>query len=360
MMFFSSNTCCVFLVLASVCNGTTSAKEAKVELSEDYHPALRGNSPTPVESLDVAQGRMLHGGVAHTSANTIEVEGFCVQAGAAIVFTHFPTVIHGGHVCAFGAVTGNYGIDYVFTVDNVFTTDAKIAPAPEGSHSELVTSAHCDPTAGDGTELDGSKSLFYILKDKLALPLLQDPTAVRNKDHYTVIDAELGGQTFYPGIYFASSLTIAVNTEVTLKGSGNFQFISGSTIVTGANTKVLLEEYESSNVEDVAECLVYGYHATNCTVHDVSGNTGITTTTGLVAEFSGTPASHQIEWAVTAAATLGSLSDVKGTILAGAAITLGAQASVSGCILALAGISLGADCDINKDNVPSPSQLDTN
>jgi hypothetical protein len=321
-MFFPSTTCRIVLVLAAACNAVTSAKEAEVELSEDHHRALRGSSPntptttaaTTVESLADPHSRML-------GSST----GFSVQAGAAVVFTHPPTVIHGGDVCAFGAVTGDYGFDYVFTND----ADTAIAPAPEDSASNLVTSAHCDPMAKDGTQADGSKSLFYLLKDKLALPLLADATltAAQNAVRYTVIDAEIGGQTFYPGIYFASSLTMAANTQVTLKGSGNFQFISGSTMVTSANTEVLLvENLDATSVGTEG----YGKPA-------------------------GTPTSHQIEWDVTLAATLGALSEVKGSILAGAAITLGAAAKVSGCILALAGVTLGMECDVNEDKVDSPS-----
>jgi predicted acyltransferase (DUF342 family) len=68
------------------------------------------------------------------------------------------------------------------------------------------------------------------------------------------------------------------------------------------------------------------------------------------------PTSTQIEWAVTAAATVGAFSDLKGSVLAGAAITLGEKAKVSGCILALAAITLGAECDINYDLV-DPSTI---
>jgi hypothetical protein len=335
MMFFSSTTCRIVLVLAAACNAVTSAKEAKVELSKDHRPALRGNAATPVESLADAHGRMLD-----TTA-----AGYSVQAGAAIVFTHPPTVIHGGNVCAFGAVTGIYGIDYAFTHD----ATGVFVPDPDDSGSKLITSAHCDPTAGTGVNSPSDQnSLFYILGDKLTLPPLQNPIETRDLAHYTVIDAELGGQTFYPGIYFASSLTMAANTQVTLKGSGVFQFISGSTMVTGAGTKVLLEAHDGTNTDDVDECGEKEYAAIECGTGTAAGS------------FTGTPASQQIEWVVTAAATLGALSEVKGSIMARAAITLGEKAKVSGCILALAGVTLGAACDINEDKVNSPSQLDTN
>jgi hypothetical protein len=294
---------------------------------------------------------MLHGG-------HISEFGYAVQAGAAIVFTDPASVIHAGDVCAFGALTGKYGIDYEFTIGTYGHVNYAMAPEDKDSDSNLVTSVHCDPT----TEMVGDfhQSLYYILKKKLDLPDLQDSALplVRNKAHYTVIDAEMGGKTFYPGIYFASSLTMATNTKVYLKGNGKFTFISGSTMVTGANTEILLVPYDPEN--DVEECgdPDHGYHATNCTVHDVIDEDD-TTTTGVAAEFSGRPAPANIEWVVTAAATLGSLSEFEGSILAGAAITLGEQAKVSGVILALAGVTLGSECEINKASVRSASMLDT-
>jgi predicted acyltransferase (DUF342 family) len=70
------------------------------------------------------------------------------------------------------------------------------------------------------------------------------------------------------------------------------------------------------------------------------------------------PTLDKIEWVVTVAATIGSFSEVKGFILAGAAITLGEKAKMSGCVLALAAITLGAGCDINNDLVNSPTIID--
>jgi hypothetical protein len=285
MMFISSKTCRLFLVLAAACNAVTSAKEAEVELSEDHHHrALRGNSPTtttagttPVESLaQAAHSRML------TST------GFSIQAGASIVFTHPPTEIHSGNVCAFGAITGNLVTEYKFS--------------PNSGSSIETNSEACDPTAGTGTSTD--LSLYYIHQAKLAE---QEEEATK------VIDAELGGRTLGPGTYYSASLTMATNTNLTLNGTdtGDFHFISGSTMVTGANTNVLLTNDATS---------------------------------------------QRIKWTTTAAATLGLLSDVKGSIVAGAAITLGEGARVSGCILALAAVNLGEACDINYDNVDSLSQ----
>jgi hypothetical protein len=208
----------------------------------------------------------------------VDSRGFSVQAGAGIVFTDPPTEIRFGNLCAFGAVTGLEGVQYEFTNDD----------------QELVTSPGCDPMAG--TKHSNPLSLFYLLERELFIPL--DP------EDYITIDAELGGQTFSPGTYYSSSLTLATNTKVTLTGSGDFRFISGSTMITGANTEVVREN-----------------------------------------------GSAQIEWAVTAAATIGASSVVRGSILAGAAITLGEKATVSGSVLALAAITLGAECVINSDLV---------
>jgi hypothetical protein len=194
-------------------------------------------------------------------------------------------------VCLFGAVTGNELIDYLFT-------------NKDGGDSTIVTSANCDPTAG--TSSSTPKALFFIHETKLVLP-----------DDVITIDSEIGGQTFGPGTYYSSSLTMATNTKVTLKGTGEFRFIAGSTMVTGANTEVVLVNGDPilSGAVDAA------------------------------------PTSDRIEWVVTAAATIGALSDLKGSVLAGAAITLGEKAKVSGRVLALAAITLGADCDINNDLV---------
>jgi hypothetical protein len=227
-----------------------------------------------------------------SSNTTVTVAGFAVQAGAGIIFTHPAATIHAGDVCAFGAVTGPEGTHYVFTNEEANFPD-----------SELAHSSACDPNAGESG--DSSLSLFYLLEQELFVP-----------EECIVIAPELGGETFEPGTYCAASLTMADNTEVTLKGSGDFHFISTSTMITGANTNVFLEA------------------GTN---------------------HSGTPTSNQIEWAVAAAATTGASSDVKGSIIAGADITLGENANVSGCVLAMAAITVGARCSINYDLVdPAP------
>jgi hypothetical protein len=95
-----------------------------------------------------------------------------------------------------------------------FTNDVQI---PQPQPSILVTSSRCDPMAGN--------SLSTL-----------DPAA------FTMIDAKIGGQTFRPGTYYCSSLTLATKTKVILQGTGEFCFISGSTMITGANTEVVLPE----------------------------------------------------------------------------------------------------------------------
>jgi hypothetical protein len=294
-MMFSSNTCrfAFAFVLVAASNAMAAAKEAKIELPS-RRSALRGNSPATtaatVESLAQAHRRMLEESARRLS--TVTVAGFAVQAGAGIDFTHPETTIHAGDVCAFGAVTGLEGTHYVFTNENATFPD-----------SELALSSACDPNAGERG--DSSLSLFYLLEQELFVP-----------EECIVIAAELGGETFEPGTYCAASLTMADNTEVILKGSGDFHFISTSTMITGANTKVVLEAGTDP---------------------------------------SGTPTSANIKWAVAAAATTGASSDVKGSIIAGAAITLGENAKVSGCVLAMAAITVGAGCSINYDLVdPAP------
>jgi hypothetical protein len=281
--------------------------------------------------------------------DTINDDGFCVQAGAAIVFTSPASTIHRGNVCAFQGVIGGYDTEYQFT----------------GSDSALFSSVFCDPTAGTATDLGVDLSLKYTFDAKLLLlgeglqdsvPVPVPASPVLDDKKYTVIPSEIGGQTFYPGIYFGASLTIADSTEVYLKGDGKFTFISGSTLVTGANTKIVLEKYDPTDVTpdgDHATCIKKGYLAATCSTGTFSGLTPPT-------PYSGIPTSANIEWVATAAATLGASSEVKGTILAGAAATLGADAKVSGCILALAAVNLGANGIINADLVASPSKRNTN
>jgi hypothetical protein len=284
-MMLSSNTCrfIIAFILAAGCNAVTTAKEATIDELPSRRSALRGNLATTTSATVKEQTRRL---------TTVAATGFAVQAGASIVFVDPPTMIHGGDVCAYGAVTGDEGIHYAFTNEGGF------------SDSELVTSAGCDPMAG--TRGAYPLSLFDLREQELIVPA-----------GFTAIDAEIGGKTFGPGTYYSSSLTMT--TDVILKGNGVFRFIYGSTMITGAHTTVVLEA-GTGDAPDI-------------------------------------PVSADIKWAVTAAATTGAFSDVKGSIVAGAAITLGENAKVSGCILASAAITVGAECTINYDLVDPRSLI---
>lgn len=100
---------------------------------------------------------------------------------------------------------------------------------------------------------------------------------------------EMGGELFTPGTYKSdSAINIAHGTVVTLSGEGFYLFQVGTTLVTGAGTKIIL-------------------------------------TNGARAE--------NVIWALGTTATLGASSVLEGSILAGTAITFGKQAELHGCAL---------------------------
>jgi hypothetical protein len=274
MMFFSSTTCRIVLVLAAACNAVTSAKEAKVELSEDHHPVLRGNAAattaaTPVESLDDAHRRML-------DVYTGSTANLAVHAGASIMFTHPPTEIKQGNVCAQFAFTGGPLLDYILT---------------EAGTS--ASSGGCD-----------SKYLVDFL------------TVAMTKKAMLMPD-EMGGEVITPGTYFADSINIADNTQVTLEGGSTdiFLFQSGSAMTTGLNTIFILKDDKgNANTKDG-------------------------------------PQAKNILFALNAAATTGAGSSLPGSILAGSAVTLGAGSDVSGYVLATSAMTLGEGCSVNSATI---------
>jgi hypothetical protein len=290
MVFFSSSsskTCRFILSFAAACSAVTAAakESSKIELPE--YRALRGNSPatnaaTPVESLANAHSRML-GLYTGSKAN------LAVQSGASIIFTRSnpPTKIKTGNVCADSSFSGIDGLDYVLDAGSAST-------------------GGCGP-----------QDLIALLTDAMA------KTA-------KPIAAEMGDLLlpFNEGTYFAASLTIADNTAVTLRGKATdiFLFQSGSYMVTGENTRFILQD-EDGNVADE-----------NGNVTDENGN---------VKTFDGVQAKN-ILFALTAAATTGSGSSLPGSILAGAAVTLGAGSDVGGYVLATAAMNVGAGCSVNS------------
>jgi hypothetical protein len=121
--------------------------------------------------------------------------------------------------------------------------------------------------------------------------------------------AELGGKTFKAGTYRAgSAMILAATSNVILDGQGDpdskFVFQGGTTLITGANTNVIL---------------INGARAEN------------------------------VLWALGSAATLGTNSVVEGSILAGTSITLQKQSHLHGCALALAAVTFASAASVSVD-----------
>jgi hypothetical protein len=269
MMFFSSKTCRIALLLATACKAVTSAKEAEVALSEDRHPTLRGTAAaTPVDESIAnanAHSRMLLDAYTGSTAN------LAVHSGAGIIFTHPPTEILKGNVCSHFAFTGRPGLDYELT-----------------EYGTSVSSGGCD-----------SSSLAGFLTDamaKEAKPML----------------AEMGGRVITPGTYYAASINIADNTEVILQGGENdiFLFQSGA-ITTGLNTNFILQKSAAVGSDDTVP------HAKNILFAVTEA-----ATTGAGSSFPGSILAG-------AAVTLGAWSEVKGYVLATADLSVGEGCSVN-------------------------------
>jgi len=117
------------------------------------------------------------------------------------------------------------------------------------------------------------------------------------------IAVEMGGETFTPGVYAASAaINIGAGAEVTLDGENNstatFTFISQTTFVTGASSKIVLVN-------------------------------------GALAE--------NVIWVVGTGATLGASSEIQGSILSGTTVMFGASAKIHGCALSQTAITFGSD-----------------
>jgi hypothetical protein len=271
-MMYSSNASRFALVLAAACNAVVTSATM-----------LRGNLPitsavgAPVESLaDAAHSRILLGSYAGQPPGNLAVQ----SAGAEIAFASPPTTITQGNVCGDSGLTGDPVLDGV------------------GSYDLLNGTAYiggCDSSALNNLRTDAMA--------KIAKPMLS---------------GAIGGLTFIPGTYSsATSFTVADNTNVTLKGGPDdiFLFLSGSYIVTGANTHFILEADGAS----------------------------------------GPPQAKNILFVLTAYATTGADSTIEGSILAGAAITHGARSKVSGYVLATAAMTVGQDCILNSDSLTANS-----
>jgi hypothetical protein len=193
-----------------------------------------------------------------------------VQSGAEIDFASPPSTIK-GNVCGDSSFTGLPGADY--ELEN--TATAYIGGCGPSDLIDLLTAA----------------------MSKIAKPLST---------------SAIGGETFPAGTYSAAALTVADNTNVTLRGGVNdiFLFQSVSYMVTGANTHFILKNATGGDTDVVQ--------------------------------------AKNILFALTAAATTGADSTLQGSILAGAAVTLGARSDVSGYVLATAAMSVGQNCNLNS------------
>jgi hypothetical protein len=184
-------------------------------------------------------------------------QNFAVHAATTVTFDGVQTTIYGGDV---GVSPGSS-----------ITGDAVLRGG------KVVADSTGEPTA-----------FATHVSDAHAAKIATSPSS-------TTADTEIGGQTFYPGTHkFDSAINIAFGTTVTLDGVGDYLFIAGSTLITGADTSVVL---------------INGAKAEN------------------------------VLWALGTAATLGARSVVEGSILAGTDITFGTQSELHGCALAQSGVT---------------------
>jgi hypothetical protein len=195
--------------------------------------------------------------------------------------------ISSGGVCGYAAIAGFKDIDYSLEDGAIFANG-------------------CNPAAAS---LNG-ESLDDLLGQALAIQ--QDTGSL---EALALVSGELGGRTVLPGAYKTDgSITVAAGTVVTLRGNvdSKFLFLSGATIVTGADTIFKLVPEDEQNA---------------------------------------TPQAKNILLVSTGATTTGGNSVIEGSILSGAAITLVAVSEVSGGVFAKAAINVGAGCALNKVKV---------
>jgi hypothetical protein len=239
---------------------------------------------TPVESLAEAHSRMLIGTYDGQPQGKI-----AVQSGAEIAFINPPTNIT-GNVCGDSSFTGDP------VVPGESGGDYRLQDLPSGAASEAYIGG-CNASA-----------------------LIDLRTAAMAKTAKPMPSGAIGGLNFTAGTYSAASITVADDTNVTLKGGTEdiFLFQSGSYMVTGANTHFILK---MANGDDPNE----------------NGTDG--------------PQAKNILFVLTDYATTGAGSTLHGSILAGAAITHGARSDVSGYVLATAAMTVGEACRLNSANL---------
>jgi hypothetical protein len=142
--------------------------------------------------------------------------------------------------------------------------------------------------------------------------------AIEVRTGWKTMAIEMGGVAFEPGTHrSATAINPAAGTDVTLDGMGIdnavFLFQAGTTLVTGADTNVIL-------------------------------------TGGAKAE--------NVIWALGTAATLGARSVVESSILAGTAITFGAEAGLRGCALAQSAVTFSSGGYVTASNGPGQTLTD--
>jgi hypothetical protein len=126
-----------------------------------------------------------------------------------------------------------------------------------------------------------------------------------NSTYYSAAQKLIGSQTFTPGVHRFFTEIYLPSGQVFLDAEGDpdakFLFQAGTTLITGANTVVVLQN---------------GAQAKN------------------------------VIWAVGSAVTLGAGSIIQGSILAGTSITNAAGSEVYGCELALAAITFPTQASV--------------
>jgi hypothetical protein len=127
--------------------------------------------------------------------------------------------------------------------------------------------------------------------------------AMKNRAGERAIVAAMGGKTFPPGTMRSGTLSIAANQVVTLNGGADdiFIFVSGTTMTTGADSKIVL---------------------------------------------TGGAQAKNVLWALGGTFTSGADSILEGSIIAGGAVTVAAGNVVNGDVVSKGAITFGATCAI--------------
>jgi hypothetical protein len=185
-------------------------------------------------------------------------------------------------MCQDFAVHARTTITFAGVMSTIHDGDIGVSPGTSITGSKQMI--------GDGVTIDASVDFAASVKNSHEEAMAYEAEAM---------PIEIGGKTFIPGTHRSNSaINIAHGTEVTLSGKGTYIFQAGSTLVTAADTKIIL-------------------------------------TNGARAE--------NVVWVLGSAATLGANSLLEGSILAGTAITFGTQSRVNGCALAQSAVTFESE-----------------